>query len=245
MSNSIQVFNFQGDVLEVVRQGDDLFVSLRAVCGALGVDVESQRKKLAGQPWAVTVMITATGPDGKRYEMTGVHLDTLPLWLATISASKVAEEVRPKLVAYQREAARVLADHFLGRRGVAALTADTIRQIARDEARAEFVRLRSRELRSIAKVNPKPSDKPKTSVALWLESGRVEVIDLASPDAPAACHWTTAHSAWLAYRAWAVSQGIARATARMFAVQLHMVGVIRRQSNQRRYNLRLLSGGEP
>jgi len=101
----------------VVRQGDDVFVSLRAVCDALGVDVENQRKKLTGKEWAVTVMITATATDGKRYEMTGIHIDTLPLWLTTISPSKVAEGVRPKLVAYQKQAAGVLADHFLGRRG--------------------------------------------------------------------------------------------------------------------------------
>ena len=117
MGNDIQVFNFQGDDLEVVRQGDDLFVSLRAVCSALGLDHAGQGVKLAKRGWAVVAMIATTGSDGMRYEMTGVHLDTLPLWLATISPSRVAEGVRPKLVAYQKQAASVLADHFLGRRG--------------------------------------------------------------------------------------------------------------------------------
>lgn len=116
-SNSIQVFNFQGDNLEVVRQGDDLFVSLRAVCSALGLDHAGQGVKLAKREWATVAMIATVGADGRDREMTGVHLDTLPLWLATISPSRVAASVRPKLIAYQKEAARVLADHFLGRRG--------------------------------------------------------------------------------------------------------------------------------
>ena len=37
------------------------------------------------------------------------------MWLATIEPSRVKPEARDSLVAYQREAARVLRDHFLGR----------------------------------------------------------------------------------------------------------------------------------
>jgi hypothetical protein len=53
--------------------------------------------------------------DGKLREAFCVHLDCLPMWLATIETSRVAEHVRPKLVCYQREATKVLADYFFGR----------------------------------------------------------------------------------------------------------------------------------
>jgi hypothetical protein len=43
-----------------------------------------------------------------------LHLDSFPMWLATIESSRVAEHVRPKLVKYQKECARVLRDHFFG-----------------------------------------------------------------------------------------------------------------------------------
>lgn len=118
MNEAITKFVFQGDELDVVRTEDgDVAVPLRRLCGALGVDVENQRKKLKGLPWAVAVMITATGPDGKSYEMLCLHRRSIPLWAATIHASKVHPELREKLTAYQCEAAEVLADHFLGKRG--------------------------------------------------------------------------------------------------------------------------------
>lgn len=36
-------------------------VSLRHACEAIGIDIENQRKKLAGKSWATAVLITATG----------------------------------------------------------------------------------------------------------------------------------------------------------------------------------------
>ena len=84
-----------------------MWVSLKRGCENLGLDVESQRKKLKGKPWAVAVQNTVTGPDGKQYAMTCIDLDTLPGWLFSIDARKVKEELREKLARYQREAAKV------------------------------------------------------------------------------------------------------------------------------------------
>lgn len=44
-------------------------VSLRHACEAIGIDPESQRRKLRSRSWAVAVQSTATGADGKSYEM--------------------------------------------------------------------------------------------------------------------------------------------------------------------------------
>ena len=93
------------------------FVPLRPMCDALGIDVDSQRRKLDQAEWAVTVIITATGSDGKNYQMVALDADHVPMWLATIQASRVSESARPLLVAYQREAATALRDYFY--RGVA------------------------------------------------------------------------------------------------------------------------------
>lgn len=131
MSNDIQVFNFQGDNLEVVRQGDDVFVSLRAVCDALGVSPQRQATKLAKAEWATTTMMVAVGADGRDREMIGVHLGTLPMWLATLSPSKVSVEARPRLVAYQKEAAKALADYFFGDRNGGGLTAEDLEATVR------------------------------------------------------------------------------------------------------------------
>jgi hypothetical protein len=118
-SNSIVKVEFRGGELEAVKKDGKVWVSVRRVCEALGIDVESQRKKLkdeARAPWAVTVMMTATGPDGKNYQTFMIDLDSFPMWLGTIDASRVREEIRPMLITYQKEAAIVLRDHFFGKR---------------------------------------------------------------------------------------------------------------------------------
>lgn len=114
-------FDFHGDQLDVVKDGGRLWVSLRRVCDALGIDTDSQRKKLAEKAWATctvlsTVQVSTDGTAQERPTFC-VDLDCLPMWLATIEPSRVGEHVREKLVRYQRDAAKVLADHFLGRRG--------------------------------------------------------------------------------------------------------------------------------
>jgi hypothetical protein len=114
--SNIVPYDFHGDRLEVIERDGQFFAALRPMCEALGIDVDSQRKKLREKPWAVAVFITATGSDGKKYEMLGLHLDSVPMWLATIEPARVAEAMRGKLLRYQLECARVLRDHFLGRR---------------------------------------------------------------------------------------------------------------------------------
>lgn len=114
-SAAITKVDFHGDALEAVERDGKVWVAGKSVCRALGVDDRSQQKKLKNKAWAVTVMITAPGTDGKNYQMWCIGLDSLPMWLATIEPSKVAARVRPKLVRFQLEAHRVLRDHFIGR----------------------------------------------------------------------------------------------------------------------------------
>lgn len=113
MSEIIEV-PFYAESVQAVEDGEAVWVVVKRVSEALGIDHDSQRQKLASKPWAVTVLITATGPDGKNYESFCVALDSLPMWLATIDANRVKPEARFKLVAYQKECARVLRDHFFG-----------------------------------------------------------------------------------------------------------------------------------
>lgn len=114
--SALQRFDFDGDAIDVQKDGNEVFVSVKRVCEALGVDYPTQLSKLKEKEWAVVGLCPTTGTDGKSYQMTMLHLDSLPLWLATIDAGRVAEDARPKLLRYQKECARVLADHFLGRR---------------------------------------------------------------------------------------------------------------------------------
>ena len=118
VSAAIERFSFQGDALEVIRLPDgDVGLVLRQLCEVFDLDVDTQRTKLKEAPWATTVIMTVVAGDGKAREVTVLHRRSLPGWLFSIHSRKVRSAVRAKLVAYQREAADVLADNFLGRRG--------------------------------------------------------------------------------------------------------------------------------
>jgi prophage antirepressor-like protein len=92
--SNIEKFRFHGDELDVVRQGEDVFVSVRRVCEALGVDHASQWTKLKAKPWACIVLITTHDESGRNQEASCIHLDSLPMWLATIDTNRVAVGVR-------------------------------------------------------------------------------------------------------------------------------------------------------
>lgn len=130
-------FDFHGDELDVIQRNGTAYVAVRRVCEALGIDESGQRRKLTEKTWACAEFISAQMPgDDQAREFFCLPFDSLPMWLATIEPSRVAEHVRPKLELYQRECARVLADHFLGRRGAAFDIRDLQVLIAEGVARA-------------------------------------------------------------------------------------------------------------
>jgi len=105
---------FRGGFIEAAEQGGEVWVPLKPLCDRLGVSYSRQRKKLNVAPWATVAQKATVAEDGKNREMFCMDLRSLPGWLFGLNASKVAPEARESLVAYQREAAEVLADHFLG-----------------------------------------------------------------------------------------------------------------------------------
>ena len=87
-------------------------VALKPMCEALGIDVDGQRRKLKNKTWAVTELISATGADGKTYQMVMIDRRTMTGWLFTIDENRVAESARDALRAFQTEAADALDAYF-------------------------------------------------------------------------------------------------------------------------------------
>ena len=114
---SVQLVGFHGDQLQAVSRMEDgkekVWVVVRRVCEALGVDESGQRQKLAEKAWACTELISAHDATGRHQAIFCIDIDSLPMWLATMEESRVGPVARPKLIAYQKECARVLRDHFL------------------------------------------------------------------------------------------------------------------------------------
>lgn len=115
-ANSLVKVQFHGDTLDAVRDdGGTVWVSLRRCCENLGLSIDTQARKLKSKAWATTTEMMVDCPDGSQRSAFCIDLDTLPGWLFSIDARKVKEHVREKLARYQKEAARVLADHFFKR----------------------------------------------------------------------------------------------------------------------------------
>jgi hypothetical protein len=108
---------FYGDELQALRDGERVLVALRSMCDGLGVDFSAQLVKLRsleaqGLTWAKVGMATVATPGGIQ-QVACLCLDGVPMWLTTIALGRVAPGVKAKLVRYQNEAAKVLADAFL------------------------------------------------------------------------------------------------------------------------------------
>ncbi len=118
-SSSVVLVPFHDDSLETIQTLDQkVWVVLRRCCEALGIDTDSQRKRLADKdrsPWACTVVMAVHDSSGRKQDAFLIDLDTVPMWLATIEVGRVKEEARPKLVRYQKECAQVLRDYFFGK----------------------------------------------------------------------------------------------------------------------------------
>ena len=61
---------------------------------------------------SVTVLSTATGSDGKQYEMVTIPFEFVFGWLFRIDSQNVKEESREALIKYQLECYHTLYRHF-------------------------------------------------------------------------------------------------------------------------------------
>ena len=99
----------------VIENGEKR-VAVKPICQALGIDVDSQRQKLNSDPIlsSVTVTSTATGADGKQYEMTTIPFKFVFGWLFTINPKNVAPEAKDAVVRFKLECYDALYNHFTG-----------------------------------------------------------------------------------------------------------------------------------
>lgn len=94
-----------------------VYIPLRPLCDYLGMSWSGQRERVSRDPVLSDVMrfvrVTRTNTSGGNPNVLALPLDYINGWLFGINASRVKEEIREKLITYQRECYRVLADHFV------------------------------------------------------------------------------------------------------------------------------------
>lgn len=115
---------FYEDEVTAVRMADgSVYVPIRPLCEYLGVDWSGQLQRinrdLILSEALMSVGVTPTDiEEGSRRprtsEMACLPLDYLNGWLFGINANRVKREIRDRVMRYQRECYRVLADAFQG-----------------------------------------------------------------------------------------------------------------------------------
>ena len=134
---------FYGDELTAVRAADGhIYVSVRHLCDALGLDRAAQVRRIKRQEilfdaykgGAILTPPSTQGTGGGRQQLGLIRVDVVPLFLTGISVNSVRDEIRPKLERFQREAAKVLWEAFQQGRLTADLDFDSLLAQAFDPA---------------------------------------------------------------------------------------------------------------
>lgn len=140
------VLFYEDKITAVMLADGRVFVPVRPLVEHLGVDWSAQSRRigrdpvLASESISVAIMATDIEPDSKRPRrstMLCLPLDYISGFLFGINADRVKPELRARVIRYQRECYRVLAEAFVDGR----LTAETdfddlLAQASRDAADA-------------------------------------------------------------------------------------------------------------
>lgn len=118
MPKDIETINICGEeILGIRSEEGEGYVVVHRICEVLKVTDRGQVRKLKNAKWARTIMMIAPDGRGRNQEFFCLHVDDVPMWLGGINVNKVAnKELQPKLIEFQRQAARTLADWAYGRR---------------------------------------------------------------------------------------------------------------------------------
>lgn len=106
---------FYEDELVAVRASDGhIYVSLRHMCNALGIDSQAQTRRIQRQ--AVLTrgfdQVPIMTPNRGEQVAYVLRVDLVPLFLSGVSTKSVSDDARPKLEQFQEEAAKVLWEAF-------------------------------------------------------------------------------------------------------------------------------------
>lgn len=115
-----QVAFYEDEITAVIVESDgqrEVYVPVRPICDYLGVGWTGQYERLQRDAVLadVTATVRVTRTEGNREvarEMLCLSLDYLNGWLFGINANRVNPDVRDKVIRYQRECYRVLAEAF-------------------------------------------------------------------------------------------------------------------------------------
>lgn len=121
--NELTTVDFHGAKLVAVKGATpaETLVAMKPVVEGMGLDWEEQRRKLHRHPVLSPDLTFATVQmpgDDQRREWAFLPLTRVNFWLATVQPGRIHnEDVKAKVIEYQRECADVLFAHFFAKAG--------------------------------------------------------------------------------------------------------------------------------
>lgn len=115
-----KVIPFMGDdLVAVLTASEDIYISLPGMCRALGLSTQPQLRRIQrSEVLARGLRRISLDTPGGRQEANCLRVDKLALWLAGVETSRIKEEYRAKVIAYQEELAPVAMRVFLRFAGI-------------------------------------------------------------------------------------------------------------------------------
>ncbi len=114
MNAKSKIVKFNNQQVPVFIQGDKPYVLMKPICENIGLDWNSQKKRINRNAVLSKGKVMMTSPsNGGDQEYIALPLGMLNGWLLGVDANKVKPEIKDTLVKYQLECYDVLYQHFM------------------------------------------------------------------------------------------------------------------------------------
>jgi uncharacterized coiled-coil protein SlyX len=122
--------NLGGQALQLLvsREGVEPLVALKPLCEAVGLDWKTQLRRTSGNPQFRCGLMTIPSAGGPQQTLC-LPVCEIGMWLCTINANRVREDIKSKLLEFQRHLQVVIHEHLSGR-----LTTQVIEQLQKTVA---------------------------------------------------------------------------------------------------------------
>ncbi len=96
----VLIATINGTEIYAVNHEGETYVPIRPICTAIGVDIDSQRKKINEDDLtaSTTVIITVVAADGKEREQLCLPLKYVYGWLATTNPTRDSDKLPPRVL---------------------------------------------------------------------------------------------------------------------------------------------------
>ena len=106
------ITEFQGASLLSKKIGSIVWVALRPIINAMGLDLNSQLVKIKKDSRFNCRVIPMVGTDGKNRDMMSLDAYQIPAFLYSINPNKVRKDLRERIITFQAETFKAINDYW-------------------------------------------------------------------------------------------------------------------------------------